>query len=184
MTRKLTKNTILKVIDVPPTYQKRRGVIFHKYMAKVIQMTKVGIEALSKELTELIKIKRPKLVERLAFARGEGDLSENADYQSAREELEFMDGRISEIEDVLKNASVVSTNAKSGNVAVGTKITVKFNGEKHVFEMVGEWEADPVNKKISPESPLGKALFGKRIGDKAEVEAPAGKVTYEILAIE
>jgi len=153
-------------------------------MTKVIQMTKIGIEALSKELAELIKIKRPKLVERLVFARGEGDLSENSDYQSAREELEFMDGRIAEIEDVLKNASIVSVNRKSGGVGVGTKVTVKFDGEKNVFEMVGEWEADPVNKKISPESPLGKALFGKKIGDKAEVEAPAGKVTYEILAIE
>lgn len=153
-------------------------------MAKVIQMTKVGIEALSKELTELIKTKRPKLVERLAFARGEGDLSENSDYQSAREELEFMDGRISEIEEVLKNALIVSVNGKNDNVGVGTKITVKFNGEKHVFEMVGEWEADPVNRKISPESPLGKALFGRKVGDKTEVEAPAGKVTYEILAIE
>ncbi|MEK7061037.1 MAG: transcription elongation factor GreA, partial [Patescibacteria group bacterium] len=116
-------------------------------MAKVIQMTKVGVEALSKELTELVGTKRPKLVERLAFARGEGDLSENSDYQSAREELEFMDGRIAEIEDVLKNASVVSTNGKNGGVGVGTKITVKFNGNQHVFEMVGEWEADPVNKK-------------------------------------
>ena len=153
-------------------------------MAKVIQMTKVGIEALSKELSELVKIKRPKLIERLAFARGEGDLSENSDYQSAREELEFMDGRIAEIEDVLKNASIVSVNRKSGGVGVGTKVTVKFDGEKNVFEMVGEWEADPVNKKISPESPLGKALFGKKIGDKAEVEAPAGNITYEILAIE
>ena len=177
------KNTILKVIKFP-RLTKRRGVIFRKDMAKVIQMTKVGIEAHSKELTELVKIKRPKLVERLAFARGEGDLSENSDYQSAREELEFMDGRIAEIEDVLKNASVVSTNARNGGVGIGTKITVKFNGNQHVFEMVGEWEADPVNKKISPESPLGKALFGKKIGEKAEVEAPAGKITYEILAIE
>lgn len=153
-------------------------------MTKAIQMTKIGVEALAKELDLLVKTKRPKLVERLAFARGEGDLSENSDYQSAREELEFMDGRISEIEEVLKNASVVSTKGKNGDVGVGTKITVKFNGEKHVFEMVGEWEADPVNKKISPESPLGKALFGKKVGDKAEVEAPAGKVIYEILAIE
>lgn len=147
-------------------------------------MTKVGIEALSKELNELMKIKRPKLVERLAFARGEGDLSENSDYQSAREELEFMDGRISEIEDVLKNASIVSVNGRSGGIGVGTKVTVKFDGEKNVFEMVGEWEADPVNRKISPESPLGKALFGKKVGEKAEVEAPAGNITYEILAID
>ncbi len=183
LTSKLTKNTILKVIQFP-RLRKRRGVIFQKDMTKVIQMTKVGIEALSKELTELVKIKRPKLVERLTFARGEGDLSENADYQSAREELEFMDGRISEIEDVLKNASVISTNGKNSNVGVGTKVTVRFNGEKHVFEMVGEWEADPVNKKISPESPLGKALFGRKVGDKTEVEAPAGNITYEILAIE
>ena len=147
-------------------------------------MTKVGVEALSKELTELVGTKRPKLVERLAFARGEGDLSENSDYQSAREELEFMDGRIAEIEDVLKNASVVSTNGKNGGVGVGTKITVKFNGNHHVFEMVGEWEADPVNKKISPGSPLGRTIFGKKVGEKAEVEAPAKNVTYEILAIE
>jgi transcription elongation factor GreA len=153
-------------------------------MTKVIQMTKVGVEALTKELNELVKIKRPKLVERLAFARGEGDLSENSDYQSAREELEFMDGRIAEIDEVLKNASIISVSGKNGGVGVGTKVTVKFDGEKNVFEMVGEWEADPVNKKISPESPLGKALFGKKIGDKAEVEAPAGNITYEILAIE
>ena len=184
LTRNLSKNTILKVIQIPPTYVKKEGVIFQKDMAKVIQMTKVGIEALSKELRDLVDVKRPKLVERLAFARGEGDLSENSDYQSAREELEFMDGRIAEIEDVLKNASVVSTNGKNGGVGVGTKITVKFNGNQHVFEMVGEWEADPANKKISPGSPLGKALFGKKVGEKAEVEAPAGNVTYEILAIE
>ena len=153
-------------------------------MNKVIQMTKVGVEALSNELRELVEVKRPKLVERLAFARGQGDLSENADYQSAREELEFMDGRIAEIEEVLKNALIVSAAEKGDGVGVGAKITVKFNGQEHVFEMVGEWEADPVNKKISPESPLGKALFGKKIGDKAEVEAPAGKLTYEILSIE
>ena len=153
-------------------------------MNKVIQMTKVGVEALSNELRELVEVKRPKLVERLAFARGQGDLSENADYQSAREELEFMDGRIAEIEEVLKNALIVSAAGKGDGVGVGAKITVKFNGQEHVFEMVGEWEADPVNKKISPESPLGKALFGKKIGDKAEVEAPAGKLTYEILSIE
>ena len=153
-------------------------------MAKVIQMTKNGVEALGRELDQLVDVKRPKLVERLAYARGQGDLSENSDYLNAKEELEFMDGRISELEEVLKNVSVVKHNSKNSGVTVGAKVTVKFNGEKSVFEVVGEWEADPGNKKISPESPLGKALFGKKIGDKAEVEAPAGKVTYEILAIE
>jgi len=153
-------------------------------MTKPIQMTKNGVEILGRELDQLVSVKRPRLVERLANARGQGDLSENSDYLNAKEELEFMDGRISEIEEVLKNALVVPTSKKNVNVGIGTKITVRFNGEKHVFEMVGEWEADPVNKKISPESPLGKALFGKKIGDKAEVEAPAGNITYEILAIE
>lgn len=153
-------------------------------MAKVIQMTKGGLEALTREFDQLVKMKRPKLVERLAFARGQGDLAENSAYQSAKEELEFMDGRISEIEEVLKIAEVVKSNGIKNGVAVGTKVTVRFNGNKHIFEMVGEWEADPLNKKISLESPLGKALFGKKVGERADVEAPAGKVTYEILAIE
>lgn len=152
-------------------------------MPRTIQMTKVGLEALKKELEGLIDTKRPRLVERLSHARAEGDLSENSDYANAREELEFLDGRIAELQGVLRNASLVS-GKNNGDVGIGTKVTVKVNGDRHVYEIVGEWEADPVNKKISPESPLGKALLGKRIGEKTEVEAPAGKLTYEILAIE
>lgn len=152
-------------------------------MAKQIQITKAGLEALKKELDKLVDVKRPRLVERLAYARGQGDLSENNDYQSAKEELEFMDGRISELEEVLRNAAVVKANGKTHGVAIGTKVTLKYNGNKHVFEIVGDWEADPVNKKISHESPLGKSLCGKKIGEKVKVEAPAGKVTYEILEI-
>jgi len=152
-------------------------------MAKVVQMTKTGLETLKRELDEMVKVKRPKLVERITYARIEGDLAENSDYQTAKEELEFIDGRISEIEEVIKNAQVVNNGPRSGS-GIGTKITVRQNEDRHVFEIVGEWEADPVNKKISPESPLGKALIGKKIGEKVLVEAPAGKVTYEILAIE
>ena len=152
-------------------------------MAKVVQMTKAGLKTLKRELDEMLGVKRPKLVERISYARTEGDLAENSDYQTAKEELEFIDGRISEIEEVVKNAQVVNNGSRSGS-GVGTKITVKQNGGRYVFEIVGEWEADPVNKKISPESPLGKALIGKKIGEKVLVEAPAGKVTYEILAIE
>jgi len=148
-----------------------------------IQMTKAGLEALKKELDILVNVKRPKLVERLSYARSQGDLAENSDYAYAKEDLEFTDGRISELEDVLKNAKVVTSNGKANGVAVGTMVTVKINGGKSVFEIVGEWEADPVNKKISHESPLGKALVGKKVGEKAEVEVPAGKVIYEILEI-
>ena len=155
-------------------------------MKNNIKLTKDGLSTLSKELEELRDVKRPKLVERLAHARSQGDLSENSDYQSAKEELEFLDGRIDELEQVVKTAIVVSGNGKTagGGVDVGTRVTVKVNGTKTVFNIVGEWEADPVNKKISHESPLGVALVGKKVGEKVEVEAPAGKLQYEILAIE
>lgn len=152
---------------------------------KKVQLTRDGFAALKIELENLKNIKRPKLVERLSNARQEGDLSENNDYQSAREELDFLDGRISELEEIVKTAQVTGKNGASGGVGVGTKVTVKVNnGSTNVFDIVGEWEADPVNKKISHESPLGKALVGKKIGEKVEVEAPAGNLTYEILAIE
>ena len=152
-------------------------------MAKQVQLTKQGFEELNQELGELVDVKRPKLVERLSYARGQGDLSENSDYINAREELEFLDGRIDELNEVLKNASVVKGKNGKNGIDVGTKVTVRVNGQKHIFDIVGEWEADPVNKKISPNSPLGAALVGKKVGEKAEVEAPAGKVTYEILEI-
>lgn len=150
-----------------------------------IKLTKAGLEELKRELEELRGVKRPRIVERLANARGQGDLSENSDYQSAKEELEFMDGRIDELEEVIKNADVVTVNGKNGHlVSLGTKVTLKVNGKQTVFDIVGEWEADPVNKKIAHDSPLGLALLGKKVGEKAEVEAPAGKVIYEVIAIE
>ena len=150
-------------------------------------MTQEGYEALSKELGELVETKRPKLVERLAFARQQGDLSENSDYINAKEELEFLDGRIDELQEVIKTATIVNDSSHkkvSDGVVLGARVTLKVNGDKHVYEIVGEWEADPVNKKISHDSPLGKALVGKKVGEKVQVEAPAGKVSYEILAIE
>jgi len=153
-------------------------------MTKQIQMTKQGLVTLQRELDELVTVKRPKLVERLSNARSQGDLTENSDYTNAKEEMEFLDGRIDELEEVLKSAQVASCNGKHNGVEVGTKVTVKVDGTKTIFEIVGEWEADPVNKKISPESPIGQALFGKKVGEKIEVAAPAGKLTYEILAIE
>lgn len=146
-------------------------------------MTKEGLAALKAELDELVNVKRPKVVERLSYARSQGDLSENSDYSSAKEDLEFLDGRIEELEDVLRDVKVVEGNGNKGGVMVGTKVTVKVAGKEHVFEVVGEWEADPMNKKISEKSPLGSALCGKKVGEKIEVEAPAGKIAYEIVAI-
>ena len=152
---------------------------------KKVQITKNGLETLEKELDELIKVKRPKIVKRLERARGEGDLSENSDYTSAKDELEFLDGRIDELRYVVENADIIKeSKAGSSSVGVGTKVTVKTNGDSHEFEIVGEWEADPMNKKISHESPLGQALVGKKVGEQVEVEAPAGQITYEIISID
>lgn len=152
----------------------------------ITQLTKEAFESLSKELRELNDVKRPALVARLSRAMAEGDLAENADYQNAKEELEFLDGRISELEDVVNNANVMDDKggANNGAVGIGTKVSVKAGNKKQVFTLVGEWEADPVNQKISHSSPLGQMLMGKRKGDKVTVEAPAGKVIYEILEID
>lgn len=155
-------------------------------MRKALQLTKAGLQALMDELNNLRDVKRPQLIDRLSNARSQGDLSENSDYQNSKEELEFLDGRVAELENIIKTATVVdeSGTTKSGGIAVGTKVTVKLNGKQVVFEIVGDWEADPLNRKISHTSPLGSALTGKKAGDKVEVEAPAGKIMYEILSVD
>ncbi len=151
---------------------------------KQIQLTQSGFDQLKSEYEELVNVKRPQLVARLERARGEGDLSENSDYTSARDELEFLDGRIEELKIVVENAVIVSDAPKStSSVSLGTTVTVEVNGKKSDYKIVGEWEADPINKKISHESPLGQALIDKKVGEVVEVEAPAGKVTYTVLDI-
>lgn len=149
-----------------------------------IEITKAGLDALKEEYKMLVNDKRPKLVDRLENARQQGDLSENHDYKTSREELEFLDGRIDELKYVLDNAVEAKKNGKAGVVAIGTKVMVKTNGTKTAFELVGNWEANPVKKKISHISPLGKALMGKKVGDEVEVEAPAGKINYQIVSVE
>lgn len=154
-------------------------------MKKQIQLTQKGLDALKKELDELMNVKRPSLVDRLSNARSQGDLSENSDYQNSKEELEFLDGRIEELETVIKNAVVVSDDSSSsGGAGVGAKVTVRVNGVKTTFEIVGEWEADMASKKISHTSPLGSALVGRKAGEKFEVEAPVGKIKYEVVSVE
>lgn len=153
---------------------------------KKIFVTKEGLEELKKELVELSDTKRPQVIDRVSQARSMGDLSENSEYTAAREELSLLDGRIEELTDIIKGANIIDENHKSGKgatVQLGSSITVSAGSKKEEFALVGEWEADPKNKKISHESPLGKALIGKMIGEKVEVEAPAGKVIYTIVGI-
>ena len=152
--------------------------------SKKLQLTQEGFDSLKKELEELVSVKRPKLVDRLSYARSQGDLSENSDYTNAKEELEFLDGRIDELTYVIENAIIAkNSTAKSSLIDMGDKVTVKVNGGKQEYKIVGEWEANPMEKKISATSPLGQALVGKKVGEKVSVEAPAGTVHYEIVAI-
>lgn len=156
-------------------------------MDKKIYLTKEGIADLKKEYEELAKVKRPLVLERVSQARNLGDLSENAEYVAAREELSFIDGRIDELEELLRKASIIrESNGPSGakkTVKLGSKVTLHHNGKKEVFSVVGEWEADPEEKKISHESPLGKALLGRGVGETVRVEAPAGKILYKVVAV-
>ncbi len=150
-----------------------------------VLLTREGLEDLKKEYDELVTVKRPAAVTRMAQARDLGDLAENSEYTAAREDLAFIDGRIAELEEILHEAKIITTSKKNCNkVDVGCKVTLHLNGKKEVFTIVGEWEADPTEKKISHASPLGQALLGKKVGEKAEVEAPAGKIIYTILGIE
>ena len=148
-----------------------------------IVLTKTGLADLKVELETLLNVKRPEGVKRLADARELGDLSENSEYAAAKQDLSFIDGRILELEEIIHGAKIVTNHTKS-QVDVGCKVTLTINGKKEMFLLVGEWEADPKEKKISHSSPLGSALMGKKVGEKVEVEAPAGKVQYKILNIE
>jgi transcription elongation factor GreA len=151
---------------------------------KKIYLTKEGLAELKKEHEELAKVKRPEILERVSQARDMGDLSENAEYTAAREELTFIDGRIGELEELLKQASIIAgTGGGKGAIKLGSKVTLHVNNKKEEYAVVGEWEADPMEKKISHESPLGKALMGKKVGEKVEVEAPAGKIVYTVAAV-
>ncbi len=147
-----------------------------------VYLTKEGLEKLRDELEELTEVKRPFIAKRIKSARDMGDTSENAEYAAAREEQAFVEGRIAELSEIIKRAKV-SEHSGDGTVYVGAKVVVHIDGEEEEFHIVGAPEADPIKKKISHESPLGKALLGKRIGDKIEVEAPIGRLTYTILKI-
>jgi transcription elongation factor GreA len=154
---------------------------------KKIYVTKDGMEELKRELEELKHTKRLEVVERVARAREMGDLSENSEYTAARDELSLVDGRIEELEEILKSASIITedhTGPGKDAIQLGSKVKLHISGKHEEFTVVGEWEADPHDRKISHESPLGKALIGRKPGDKVEVNAPAGKILYTVVSID
>ena len=148
-----------------------------------VNLTLTGYNELATELADLKDNKLSAAIDRVATARAFGDLSENAEYHSARDDHAALVGKIEELTDILARSQIIQTTTSKSQVGVGSKVTVAINGTTHEFTIVGEWEPDPAEKKISHESPLGKALIGKAVGDKVEVSAPAGKVIYHIKEI-
>lgn len=150
---------------------------------KQIQLTKEGLEELKAELQELKEVKLPNVIKRVAAARSHGDLSENAEYTDSKEEQQFVETRISEIEDILERAVVVKQTKSQTKIGVGSTViaSIKGKAKKHfTFHIVGEFEANPTEGKISSVSPLGAALMGKKKGDEIKVAAPAGEIIYII----
>lgn len=148
-------------------------------------LTAEGAERLRKELEELKGPAREALAQRLRSAIQQGDLSENADYSAAKEEQGFLEGRIQELERILGNVVIIDPNATRDRVDIGARITIQEAGfEPEEYYMVGPKEADPINGRISHESPIGKALLGHREGDEVTVETPGGAIQLKILKIE
>ncbi len=149
-------------------------------MKKQYHLTSEGKVELETELAELIA-NRGGIAEKIANARDYGDLSENAEYDAAREEQASLETRIAELEDILKNADIIKPT-KSSTIKVGSTVHLA-NDKKVVYQVVGPVEADPLEGKISNESPIGAALIGKKVGDKVTITTPKGQVVYSIEAI-
>jgi transcription elongation factor GreA len=150
-------------------------------------MTAEGVDPLKTELTQLKTVERHAVIRQIAEAREHGDLSENAEYHAARERQSFIEGRISELEDIISRADVIDVTKLSGStVRFGASVTVVDvdSDEEITYKLVGPYEADLKKLKISVQSPLGRALIGKTVGDTAEVSAPGGAKGYEVMKVQ
>jgi transcription elongation factor GreA len=150
-------------------------------------LTPEGLKKLEEELLFLRTTRRAQVADRLhqALAGESGELTENAEYEDAKNEQAFVEGRIATLEIMLSNVSVIKEHSTKGVVSLGSTITVREDGSKpEKYQLVGAAEADPKQGRISNESPLGKALMGRRIGDEVKVNAPAGTLSFRIVAID
>ncbi|MBP7843004.1 transcription elongation factor GreA [Candidatus Woesebacteria bacterium] len=156
-----------------------------KIMNNQVELTKEGLEEITSELRELVDIKLPAVIARVAKAREHGDLSENAEYHSARDDQQLLQARIDELQNIIENAVIVKNTKNTNKVGMGSQVTIKKVGTKKekTVTMVGEFEANPTANKISIGSPLGAALLNKKKGDTVVVKAPAGEMKYEIVEI-
>ncbi len=155
-------------------------------MAKAIKLTEEGLKKLQDELENLKTVGKTDIAEKLKVARGYGDLSENSEYDEAKNEQAKIEARIVELEAMLKNVEIIAEKKSAGKtVTIGSKVKVldvEFDEEME-FRVVGSAEADPGNGLISDESPVGKALLGKKVGDTINAETPDGEIEFKVVSI-
>lgn len=150
-----------------------------------IPLTKAGYDALNVELKTLKSVERPAIIAAIAEARAHGDLSENAEYHSAKEKQSFIEGRIKELEGAISLADVIDTSKLSGSIKFGATVALvdEETDEEKTYQIVGEYEADIENGRLNIKSPLARALIGKTEGDSVEVRTPGGDRNYEVLHV-
>lgn len=153
-------------------------------MAKENFLTKEGLEKLNKELDNLKKVVRPEVIEQIKEARAQGDLSENAEYHAARERQAQVEARIKELEYLVENSTIIESGSKD-KVGIGSVVEIQYMDDNEVeeYSIVGSTEADPFENKISNESPIAKAILGKKVKDVASVESPNGSYEIKVVSI-
>ena len=150
---------------------------------KPTYLSRDGLAKLRAELDEMVTVKRPEVADRIHDAKEHGDLSENAEYEDAKNEQAFVEGRIQTLEALIKNATIIDENHSTDHVQIGSTVAVESPDGKETFTIVGSTEAKPAEGRISNESPVGRALLGKKKGEKVVVRVPAGDFTYKIVSI-
>jgi transcription elongation factor GreA len=151
-------------------------------MNKLFRLTQSGLDELQSELDTLAG-KRTGIANAIKTAREQGDLSENAEYQAARAEQDRNEARISELEHIVQNVEIIKKPKAATKVQLGSVVKLKSDSKDKEFQVVGTVEADPLNGKISDESPIGQALLGKSVGDSVELVTPAESITYKVIEI-
>ncbi len=150
----------------------------------VVYLTQEGLDELKKELDDLINVKRPENIQAIKEARSLGDLSENAEYDAARDEQAQIEGRIQQLEKMLEKASIIE-EVSTDKVGIGNTVSIKYveDDEEDEYKIVGSQEADPFESRISNESPIAQALFDHKVGDTVTVDSPNGNYEVEIIEI-
>ena len=152
-----------------------------------IYLTEEGLQKVKDELEYLTTVRRREVAQMIAEAKAEGDISENAGYDEAKTAQGFLEGKIRELENILKHAQIITEDAAPANVVtLGRTVIVEEDGTdiKETYTIVGSREADPLNGRVSNESPMGKGLLGKKVGQKVKVDTPGGQITFKIIKVE